>query len=70
MIEMVDTILGPVPRVALDVERVVVGETEFHKTLQINYRLEGQIVRQDGHVEVKKWPEGMNLLGGLATAGG
>ena len=70
MIEMVDTILGPVPRVSLDVERRVVAESEFHETVQIDYRLGGRIVKQDGAVFLKKGRAPLNLLGGLATAGG
>ena len=69
-IEMVDTIMGRVPLVALDVERVVVAENDDQRTVQITYRADGAIVRQDGVVEVKRWPEGMNLFGGMATAGG
>ena len=64
MIEMVDTIRGPLPRVALDVEHVVVAETDEQRTVQVNYRLNGEIVRQDGHVTVKRWPEGVELLCG------
>ena len=69
-IEMVDTIMGRVPLVALDVERTVVAENDDHRTVQITYRADGAIVRQDGVVEVKRWPEGINILAGMATAGG
>lgn len=69
-IEMVDTIMGRVPLVALDVERTVVAENDDQRTVQITYRADGAIVRQDGVVEVKRWPEGMNLFAGSATAGG
>ena len=55
-IEMVDTIMGRVPLVALDVERVVVAENDDQRTVQITYRADGAIVRQDGVVEVKRWP--------------
>ena len=67
---MVDTIRGPVPRVALDVERVVVADDDDRRTVQVNFRLNGEIVRQDGHVEIKRWPEGMNLVPGMAAVGG
>lgn len=70
MIEMVDTTRGPLPRVALDVQRVVVAENDDHRTVQINYLLNGEIVRQDGVVDVKRWPEGINLMPGSLAAGG
>lgn len=69
-IEMVDTIMGRVPLVALDVERTVVAENDDQRTVQITYRADGAIVRQDGVVEVKRWPEGMNVLAGLTAVGG
>ena len=47
-IEMVDTIMGRVPLVALDVERVVVAENDDQRTVQITYRADGAIVRSTG----------------------
>lgn len=69
-IEMVDTVRGPLPRVALDRREVVVQEDDDRRTVQINWHLiaTDEIVRQDGHVEVKRWPEGMNLLPGVVGA--
>lgn len=67
-IEMVDTIMGRVPLVALEVERTVVAENDDQRTVQITYRADGAIVRQDGLVEVKRWPEGLNLRLGVPSA--
>lgn len=71
-IEMVETILGPLPRVALDRRAVVVADDDDRRTVQVNWYLieTDKIVRQDGHVEVKRWPEGMQLVPGLAAVGG
>ena len=70
-IEMVDTIRGPLPRVALDRREVMVADDDDRRTVQVNWHMieTGEIVRQDGHVEVKRWPEGVNLLAGMATVG-
>ena len=71
-IEMVETILGPLPRVALDRREVVVADDDDRRTVQVNWHLieTNEIVRQDGHVEVKRWPEGMQIIPGSATVGG
>ncbi len=71
-IEMVETIRGPMPRVALDRREVVVADDEDRRTVQVNWHMiaTDEIVRQDGHVEVKRWPEGMQLVPGLAAVGG
>ena len=70
-IEMVETARGPLPRVALDRREVIVADDDDRRTVQVNWHLieTGEIVRQDGHVEVKRWPEGVNLLAGMATVG-
>lgn len=70
-IEMVDTIRGPLPRVALDRREVVVSDDDDRRTVQVNWHLIGtdEIVRQDGHVQVKRWPEGFALPGGVAVGG-
>lgn len=71
-IEMVETILGPLPRVALDRREVVVADDDDRRAVQVNWHLIGtdEIVRQDGHVTVKRWPEGMQIIPGAARAGG
>lgn len=70
-IEMVETILGPLPRVALDRRAVVVADDDDRRTMQVNWYLieTDKIVRQDGHVEVKRWPEGYAIPGGLLVGG-
>lgn len=70
-IEMVDTIRGEIPRVALDRREIVVKDDDDSRTVQINWHLieTDEIVRQDGYVEVKRWPEGMQLFPGTAQAG-
>ena len=70
-IEMVETILGPLPRVALDRREVVVSDDDDRRTVQVNWHMIGtdEIVRQDGHVQVKRWPEGFALPGGVAVGG-
>jgi hypothetical protein len=72
MIEMVDTIRGPVPRVALTRTERVVQDNEDASTVQVDWRViaTGELVRQDGEVRVKRWPEGMNILAGAMRAGG
>jgi hypothetical protein len=71
-IEMVDTIRGLVPRVALDIVERVVSDTEWQQTIQVDYlmRTTGEIVRQDGHVQVKKWPSDMTAMAGITSPGG
>jgi hypothetical protein len=71
-IEMVDTIRGPLPRVALTRTERVVDDNDDRRTIQVEWALidGGEIVRRDGHVTVKRWPEGMNIMAGLARAGG
>ena len=71
-IEMVETARGPLPRVALDRREVIVADDDDRRTVQVNWHLieTGEIVRQDGHVKIKRWPEGMNILGGALAAGG
>lgn len=71
-IEMVETARGPLPRVALDRREVIVADDDDRRTVQVNWHLiaTGEIVRQDGHVQIKRWPEGMAALGGLLAAGG
>lgn len=71
-IEMVDTILGPTPRVALTRTERVVQDNDDASSIQVDWHLiaTGALVRQDGEVQVKRWPEGMDLLAGFARAGG
>jgi hypothetical protein len=71
-IEMVDTTLGPLPRVALTRTERVVEDNDDQRTIQVEWAMPetGEIVRRDGYVTVKRWPEGMNLLPGRAQAGG
>ena len=71
-IEMVDTIRGPLPRVALTRTERVVENDDDRCTIQIDWALiaTGEVVRQDGEVRIKRWPEGMVLLGGVAAVGG
>ena len=70
-IEMVDTVRGPLPRVALDRREVVVADDDDRRTVQVNWHLieTDEIVRQDGHVTVKRWPEGFALPGGMTVGG-
>ena len=41
------------------------------RTVQVNWHLieTDEIVRQDGHVTVKRWPEGFALPGGMTVGG-
>jgi len=70
-IEMVDTIRGPLPRVALDIVERVVSDTDLQTTVQVDYTLRttGEIVRQDGRVDVKRWSSDMAALAGVTEAG-
>lgn len=70
-IEMVDTIRGPIPRVALERREIVVQDDEDRRTVQINWHMAdtGEIVRQDGHVHVKRPLIGIPAAG-LASVGG
>ena len=71
-IEMVETARGPLPRVALDRREVIVADDDDRRTVQVNWHLiaTDEIVRQDGHVQIKRWPEGMDGLAGVLAAGG
>lgn len=71
MIEMVNTILGPTPRVALDRVETVVEDSPASRCVQVQWALRttGQVVRRDGYVDIRR-PEAAAAQAGRATAGG
>lgn len=71
-IEMVATARGMLPVVALEKRERVVEDTDDRRTVQVDWHLieTGEIVRQDGRVDIKRWPEDMALFQGGVGAGG
>lgn len=72
MIEMVETIRGPLPRVALERREIVVEDTDDQRTIQVQWNVIGsnEIVKRDGHVTYKRMPADLALAIGALRAGG
>ena len=69
--EMVDTIVGLVPRVSLDKRDIVVQDNDDLLTVQTEWVMvsTGEVVRRDGRVVMKRWPEGMGAIAGIMSPG-
>ncbi len=72
MIEMVNTIRGPLPRVALERREHVVEDNDDQRTVQVEWNVIGstEVVRRDGHVTYKRLPAELALTIGALRAGG